>query len=345
MRYGRPMKHNRKLAARCDKAESQRLCLWAGTDAERRVFQRRRNAGELVRVFGRCHARTEYWNGLDRVERYRQIVRSLAALHPGWVFCEMTAALFHGLSDSKRHLGLVNIVTTERGHVHDYAGIRHHYVKDAAYEVVDGVRVTPLARTVFDCARKQRLPDGLAVIEAALRARKATKEELTEAFGLLPGRHADAALRALSYGTGGTENGGEAYALGVMLEEGYAMPVLQEEIVCQADLAHVDRVDFAWHTEEGRFIVAELDGRMKYRDPSMYRNGSLPDTIIAEKEREERIRLAADELVRFSFGDAYNRTMLVSKLDKAGVPRPGASASDATPAADGSEARVDDGAP
>ena len=82
-----------------------------------------------------------------------------------------------------------------------------------------------------------------------------------------------------------------------------------------------DRVDFAWQTQDGRLVVAELDGRVKYRDPSMYRNGSLSDTIIAEKEREERIRLVVDEVVRFSFAEAMGRQVLVRKLLKAGVPR------------------------
>ena len=52
----------------------------------------------------------------------------------------------------------------------------------------------------------------------------------------------------------------------------------------------------------------------------MFRNGDLSETIIAEKEREERIRLVADDVVRFSFREAMERVPLVRKLVKAGVP-------------------------
>lgn len=129
------------------------------------------------------------------------------------------------------------------------------------------------------------------------------------------------ALRVLECATGQTENGGEAYALGVILEERFMEPSLQEEMIYSFDLAHRDRVDFAWRTPDGRLIVAELDGRVKYRDESMFRNGDLSETIIAEKEREERIRLVADDVVRFSFREAMERVPLVRKLVKAGVPR------------------------
>ncbi|WP_165781909.1 hypothetical protein [Bifidobacterium imperatoris] len=150
------------------------------------------------------------------------------------------------------------------------------------------------------------------------------KKELLDYCAQRQGRGKANALRALNYATGRTENGGEAYALGVMLDGGLAQPSLQEEITYPFDLGHRDRVDFAWHTREGHLIVAELDGRVKYRDPSMFRGGDLSATIIAEKEREERIRLVADEVVRFSFREAMERQPLIRKLIHAGVPVNGA---------------------
>ncbi|MCH9275134.1 hypothetical protein JS533_002425 [Bifidobacterium amazonense] len=315
------MKRSIALNDRCKAAERQRLCIWAANDADRRMLRRRSEAGELVRVFGRCFARADQWNALDRVERYRRIVRSLAVMHPNWVFCDMTAAVMQGISDSTRHLDTVHIVTSRERHVHDYGQVRHHYVKDDAYELADGVRVTPLERSAFDCARRLPFPDGLAVIEAVLRLGLRGKPDLEESFASMLGYRRAAARKVLRYASGRTENGGEAYSLGVMIEERYMVPLLQEEIIDQCDLSRVYRVDFAWRTEDGRLIVGELDGQVKYRDPAMYRNGSLPDTVIAEKQREERIRLVADDMFRFSFGDALRRDPLLRKMDKARVPR------------------------
>ncbi|PJM79470.1 hypothetical protein [Bifidobacterium scaligerum] len=267
--------------------------------------------------------RPDYWLSLDARSRYLHIVRSLSQMHPGWIFCDMTAAAVYGVNTSTRHMDLIHIRTVDDKHVHDYGKVRHHYIREEHYEIVDGIRVTPLARTVFDCARGQSFPDALAVIEAVLRNRMMNKDKLERCFESLPGWHRKAALAALKPATGHTENGGEAYSLGVILEERFAMPLLQESIVDPYDAYTVYRVDFAWRNDAGGLIVAELDGRVKYTDRSMFRNGSLSETIIAEKEREERIRLVVDDMVRFSFREALDRAPLVHKLESVGVPRRG----------------------
>lgn len=315
------MRRNIGLERELDEAQSHRLCLWSANKSRQRTLTRRTEAGELQCVYKGMYARPAYWQDLDGAERYRHIIRSLAATHPQWVFCEMTAAAMYGINESTRHMKLVNIAVDRNTAVHDYGLVRHHYMGTVPYEIVDGVRVTPLPRTAFDCMRKQDFPDALAIAEATLRRRVVGKKILRQHFGAMLGNGKAEALRVLECATGQTENGGEAYALGVILEERFMEPSLQEEMIYSFDLAHRDRVDFAWHTPDGRLIVAELDGRVKYRDESMFRNGDLSETIIAEKEREERIRLVADGVVRFSFREAMERVPLVRKLVKAGVPR------------------------
>ena len=313
------MRRNKQLEQRLDAAQRQRLCVWGLNASQRCSLAKRAKAGELQCIYKGMYVRPDYWGSLDGAERYRHIIRSLAAKHPQWVFSEMTAAALHGINESTRHMRNVNIAVTRNTYQHDYGLLRHHYMADIQYEVVDGVRVTPLHRTAFDCMRKHTFPDALAIGEAVLRKRLASKKSLRDFFEQSQGKGRNQALRALEYATGRTENGGEAYALGVIVEEGFTCPTLQEEVIYPFDLAHRDRVDFAWHTADGRFIVAELDGRVKYRDPVMF-HGNLSDTIIAEKEREERIRQIADEVVRFSFREAMKREPLVRKLVHAGVP-------------------------
>ena len=315
------MRCNKELEQRCLDAQQQRICIWSRSDTECHLFQRHRQSGDLLRVFGRLHANTVYWSCLSRIEQYQHIVRSLSMLHSQWVFCDATAAIMQGIDEATRHMNDVHIVTTRERHVHNYGHILHHYIRDDAYEIVDGVKVTPLDRTIFDCARHQSFPDGLAVIESVLRQGLRTGAQLEIAFQEYAGRHRKHALRAVTCASGRTENGGEAYALGVMLEAKFVMPVVQEEFIDPLGSGRIDRVDFAWHTDTGRLIVAELDGRVKYTDPTMFINGSLSDTIIEEKEREERLRMRANEVVRFSFAEAYRKTPLIMKLERAGVPR------------------------
>lgn len=319
------MRRNKDLDRRLDEAQRQRLCVWGRDASQRRTLARRANAGELQCVYKGMFARPEYWRLLDAAEQYRHIIRSLSSKHPRWVFCEMTAAAFYGFNESTRHMRNVNIAVTRSTYRRDYELMRHHYMSDIQYEVVDGVRVTPLLRTVFDCMRHLEFPDALAIGEAVARKGLASKRVLRDYFQRMLGDGKQGAVKALEYVTGQTENGGEAFSLGVMLEEGFAMPLLQEEVVYPLDLAHRYRVDFSWHTADGRFIVAELDGRVKYRSSSMLHEGDLSATVIAEKEREERIRMIVDDMVRFSFREAMERTLLVRKLERAGVPRLGLS--------------------
>lgn len=315
------MRTNTKLNNLLADAEANRLCIWSGGDAQRRVLQRRTAAGELVRVGQRCFARTSYWRNLSPVEQFRHHVRTLSRIHPHWVFGGPTAAIVRGICDSTRQMNEVHRVMPVNAMVRDNRIMKNHYIGSEEHVMVDGVRVTVLLRTAFDCARWLDFPDALPIIESALRQRLATIDELSRAFRTEEGRNRRGALTVLKYASGMTENGGEAYALAVMIEEGFVPPQLQVSMPCRNANGNPDRVDYFWRTDDGRTIVAELDGRIKYRDESMYRNGSLPDTIIAEKEREERIRMVVTSMVRFSFAEAYRRTDLVRKLEWAGVPR------------------------
>lgn len=315
------MRTNSKLNRLLNEAEANRLCIWSTSDTQRRTLQRREAAGELVRVGIRCFARTEYWQRLSHIERFRHHIRTLARIHPHWVFGGPTAAVMHGICDSIRQMKEIHRVMPANAMVRSNHIMHNHYIRSDEHVIVDDVRVTTLGRTIFDCARWLAFPDALPVIESALRQRIITLDELNRIFRSEEGLNRRSALHALRYASGKTENGGEAYALAVMIEEGFAPPQLQVAMPCVNEKGNPDRVDFFWRTNDGRSIVAELDGRIKYRDESMYRNGNLSDTIIAEKEREERIRMTVTSMVRFSFVEAYRRTDLVRKLEWAGVPR------------------------
>ena len=315
-----PMRRNDALDTALAETERDRRCLWGSTNAMQKMLARRERGGELIRTYPRLYARRATWEELSVFERQRRILRTLQQLHARWVFCGMSAALMHGVNDSTRHLGTVEIVTNERCHVRDYGIVRHRYLRDPPIETVDGVRVTSLARTVFDCARRHDLPDAMAVLEATLREGKASKEFLADRFARLPGTRRGHALDALRFAEGRTENGGEAYAYGCILEMGYLKPALQQSFADPLEPSKTLRPDFLWRFD-GRIVAGELDGRQKYRNPSMYVNGNLPDTVIREKEREERLRMVCTDVVRFSFGEVMERRPLAAKLDAAGIPR------------------------
>ncbi|PJM75979.1 hypothetical protein CSQ87_00040 [Bifidobacterium simiarum] len=315
------MRRNSTLDAMLDTAEANGLCLWSGTEVQRQILRRRVTIGELTAVGAQCYARTSYWQALSAEDRLRHLTRSLTLMHPKWVFGGSTAATLLNICDSTRHMRKLHRVIDGNRVPRSTGIIVNHYIEETAPIIIDGARVTPLDRTAFDCARWLGFPDAIAIIDSILRQRLRTKSQLDRSFRLTNGKYRNRALHVLNWATGRTDNGGESFSYGVILEERFMQPQLQVVMPCHNEYGNHDRVDFLWKTPDGRIIVAELDGRIKYRDASMYVNGSLPETIIAEKEREERIRMEVDGFVRFSFAEAYRRTPLIRKLEWAGVPR------------------------
>lgn len=51
-------------------------------------------------------------------------------------------------------------------------------------------------------------------------------------------------------------------------------------------------VDFLWRTRDGRIVVVELDGLVKYRDPQMMNGRTLGGVIDDERERSEGLKRA-----------------------------------------------------
>jgi hypothetical protein len=80
----------------------------------------------------------------------------------------------------------------------------------------------------------------------------------------------------------------------------------------------VGRVDFLW---EAHRTVAEADGRLKYAGD--------PAVLWAEKQREDRLRDAGFEVVRFTWDDALRRPAVLGErvrraFERARVRRPAA---------------------
>lgn len=157
---------------------------------------------------------------------------------------------------------------------------------------VRGVLVTSLARTAVDVARRGSLLGGVVTLDGALHA-GATLVELREALEVC--RRSPGSRRAglaLSHARVGAESALETVGRFRLVAHGLPEPELQIDVL--DELGHVGRVDHLWR-EQG--VVGEADGLAKYT--------STLDVRL-EKLREDRLRDAGLEVVRYTWDQAWN---------------------------------------
>lgn len=163
---------------------------------------------------------------------------------------------------------------------------------------VHGVPVTSVARTAVDLARTHDDVDAVLAVDAALRVvpRSALLTVLDVQRGW-PG--AARAVRQVAFGDGRAESALESLGRLRMAELGLPAPELQV-VVGGAD-GPVARVDYLWREHR---TVGEADGRLKYADR---------DAVWAEKRREDRLRDAGYEVVRFTWDEALRRPHVLAE--------------------------------
>lgn len=175
----------------------------------------------------------------------------------------------------------------------------HRATLDVADVVeLDGILVTAPHRTVADCLRSMAPGDGLAVGDAALRAGHVGRAEIADALrrqGGWPG--ARRAARWLPVLDGRRESWLESWSVVGLSRLGIEPGEPQVEIY--DELGFVGRVDSYW---QAYGVVGEADGAGKYLgafDPAGPSGRGAAQQVLAEKEREDRLRGTGLEVVRW----------------------------------------------
>ncbi len=203
-------------------------------------------------------------------------------------------------------------ITPGHGEHSDRMRVRHTPLASDEVTVLDGVRVTTLARTVFDLARSLSFEWGVMACDAALRngLDEATLRWATQRHPRLRG--SPRARRVADFGDARSESAAESLSRVQIARACLPPPELQFELF-DPDGVFVARSDFAW--PELR-LVGEVDGKTKYG--SLLRPGQNPvDAIMAEKRREESIRQLGFWVVRWDWDLAWRPEELASLLRRA----------------------------
>jgi hypothetical protein len=316
------MKIHKEVNALISQAEAERRCCYGSSDAQRRALHRRVLSNELASPYPNMYARSGYWEGLNPEERTCHLVVGLSQLHPRWVFAGLSAAAALGfdhpwaLHDDR--YGLVHIATS--GPTRRESRLQYFHVHDLKVRAYAGLRVTTPAQTLVTCAIAYPFIYVLPIFDSALRKRMTTKLEILE---ICDAMHIDvgSVLRLLHYANALSENGGESLCRAIIIEYGFAIPLLQETLVDPYG-GGCYRVDFLWRLADGRVIVLEFDGAAKYADPQMTRGRGVERVVFEERRREDALRRAGvTTIIRVNYSEVAQGLDLVRKLQNAGIPR------------------------
>ena len=267
------------------------------------------------------YALPDLWNELKPAEQERYRIRALATLHPDWVFANVSAAAVHGLAVTNSLFGHIHLACRRRGNTRSRAGIVRHIVTNDSLEVVNGIKVTSLARTAFDCMLSCNFRAGLAIADSTLRVSGKTRDELIDGLNKLRNAKKQGwrAIETAQYADGRAENGGESVIRAIIIEQGFLVPNLQVEVSDPINPKSTFRVDFCWDLPSGR-VIGELDGKEKYRNPTMTKGRDVVDVLTDERLRESRITCSDAKVMRFSYGEAMNTKWFCQLLKSFGIP-------------------------
>jgi hypothetical protein len=178
--------------------------------------------------------------------------------------------------------------------------------------VIDGISVTTLPRTVADLARSLSFEQAVVAGDAALRL-GLSRDEVED--GLRPMRRWPGvvqARRVMRFLDGRSESPGESRSRVAFLTSGIPSPEPQYEVHDERGRL-IGRTDFAW---EQFHTLGEFDGKAKYG--RLLRPGEMPDdAVYREKVREDALRGAGWQVVRWTWADLARAQEIASRLRQA----------------------------
>lgn len=330
----RESKVGRRLAARFDQIEDEGLCLIAESESDRRALEARVRSGDVVSPWPGMFVRKGHYDKLKKTPRLmnRCVLRTFAREHPDAVFCSFSAAVIYGLWVPTKQLKRIFLLAASPEQ--RAAGVAacsrsrsmrvdRRACKGSGVVRQDGMLVTDVEGTLFECALAAALPEALAILDCALRYELTSKERLLGyALANGRGRHGRAgALRAIMRADGRADNGGESIVRGLIIELGYTPPTdLQVEFEDPVELGRMMRADAVWKLDNGAFVIGEIDGLEKYRDEESMLGWSL-EAMVRERHRESHLTALGCPVMRIQYSRAREAGYLEGLLRAYGIPR------------------------
>lgn len=262
----------------------------------------------------------EHWRTV-RIEHLHRC-RDMLARHPGHAASHQTAATVYELELSLHPLADVHLTAIDRvprSRREDRAQLHHADSVITDTILIGGIRVTALTRTVADVLRTSRLPNGVALLDGALRDGRVTSAQVRAALDEQVrwiGR--PRALQALHLADPRRETWLESFSFVTLHELGVPLPVPQVEIFDEA-MTFVGRVDGLL---DRHGVFAEADGQEKYLlrsgEGGVSEEESRAEAMAKQQERHTRLEALGLVGVRWTTEEIrHQRDLVASRVAEA----------------------------
>lgn len=242
----------------------------------------------------------------DAAQHRLAVAAALQAHRPGTVASHSSAAACLGIPLWGLDIRRVNLTRAGTSGGRTNQVVRLHVCPLPAPDVVtlgnwadlDPLQATSPARTVADIARGTTHPVAVAVADAMMRKYRLTQADITSVLDRMPRwPGVRAARRAVAFADPRSESVGESRSRVVLAAAGLPAPELQYDVYTSDRF--LGRADFAY-PDLG--VLGEFDGRVKYGE--LRAPGQDPaDVLFAEKQREDALRDAGWQVVRWTWAD------------------------------------------
>lgn len=286
---------------------------------------KRVRSGGLVRIRQGVYIDGPTWRAMLPWDQYRLRVQAAAeTFESPTIFARDSAASVFGIPTIGQDQP-VRALTLKNDGGRSRAGVRRHFAARAGLQVVrcEGLLVTDRIRTVLDLAAFCPFAEAVVPLDHVLRPDPVrqlpalSKAELEEGIGSIYSAAAARRIRtALAFADPASGSAGESWSRGLIHAAGFEAPVLQHRFTDASGL--VGYADFYWKRSR---VVGEFDGEEKYVKDAYLKGLTASQAVVAEKNRENRIRALGINVVRWDWADLRVPGALERKLAAAGVVR------------------------
>lgn len=277
--------------------EVRRVAVLGASDVAALASSREQSSSP-VRVRRGAYVVGADWAEKEREARHFVRMQAVSAsMRSAPVFSHQSAALVWGIPVVGVPMQ-VQLIAAGRVGVRTQRGISWHNdaIRDSEIAEVGGFLVTNLERTLVDLARACSFPSAVAALDAGIRTsfdspvagrvRGVESGRLSELVNAAARRRGvRAARRAVAFADARSGSAGESVSRANLHLLGFSAPELQ--VPFRRDDGGFDIVDFDWPAL-GRF--GEFDGRGKYLRDEYTGEREIEEVVLAEKDREDRIR-------------------------------------------------------
>lgn len=264
--------------------------------------RQRLESGTWRRLRRGQYCESSAWERADERSRSllsaQAVVRSLST--PAWLSHETAAALLRLPTPRAAVPVVLTHLPPAKPRQLTGAVVRTAALRDEDRWQVADLPVTSTRRTVADCLRHLEPPDALAVLDAALAGSRGLAAEVRDVLsdsGDWPGSRQAGFL--LDMGDGRRESPLESWSFWHMHAQGIPRPEPQA-VMYDREGSFIGRVDFWWRHFNA---VGEADGLVKYQVSPDGDARRAQQALVAEKEREDRLRSTGVTVIRWGARD------------------------------------------